>query len=441
MKVIRQRSLAAVVMSLTLAAAAAACHAFLDPDDLIAGGVPGSDASSGQDGSTSGAPGTASDTGVPRCVPPLPAGAQLVALVNGPPGAVPACPTGYEATGQAGFGDIADGAFTCAATSCACGAATLDAGSVKCVNPELTHYSEATCTTKVGATSLSSGGVFSCPRITKSATATRAKLTATAQTTATGATNVCPPSGTSTPTKETPRVGLEVHVCRAAAPPSGTCNAGDLPAVSTSAGTACYVSASDTCEAPWREKRSYSQTPDFVDNRSCLCACALDPTSVRCGGGSVHRNPTAGTSCSSGDNVGDPNCRDIDEYGTTVRLAMPMEPVTTGATCTPSAAKQGSVEFTNAPSLHLCCLSECTVCRQAALAPGGACETTIKACIDDPACKAHYECQQTCSATANGACKSCPAPAPAAAALYEAISTCRSKACSSSKCRGNEDDD
>ncbi|MBX3227677.1 MAG: hypothetical protein KIT84_15080 [Labilithrix sp.] len=433
----RSRSPLALAAGLAFAAAVVACHAFLDPDDLVSGIAAdgGTSPVVDPDGSTSG--GSSGDTGVPGCVPAPPSGAQVVAVVRGSPGAVPACPSGYEASGQIGFGDVANDTFECATGSCACGAATGSADSIKCVTPALSFYSDDTCTTKVGSSPFTNV-ILGCPRVARPATATHAQVTAVPQ--AADATSVCPPSGTPTTTKQPPRVDLEVHVCRPTAQPSSTCSGGDAPAVAATTGSACYVSTSGSCAAPWREQRSYSPAPDFTDTRACQCACALDPASVKCSGGTVHRAPTAGAACSSGEPVPDAPCRAVADYGTTtMRLEKVPEADPTDAKCVPTTTKEGDVTFTNAPSLQLCCLSECTVCRQAAIAPGGACATTIKACTDDAECKPYYDCRQTCGSSSGGSCSACTEPAPAAAALYEAIATCRSKACSASRCRNDDD--
>jgi len=426
---------------ISLGSVLAACHIFLDPDDLVTGApvdggpTPIGDASNSSSGASSGSaewPGE-----VPSCVPEVPAGAALVAVVGGKPGSLASCPSGYEPTGQSGFDNVNDDQFECAQGSCACGACAASSTPPTCTNLALSFHSEATCKTPALDKQNIMTSTISCTRLTPRPGVTHAMVIGTIQ--PVNPAVPCPPSGAATATKQTPRVGLEVRICRptAPAPANSACIGSDAPAAATKAAVACYVSPSSSCEKDWDAEYTLSTAPELTDTRTCECRCGVDPASASCTG-ELKPNPTFGTSgCTGGgtDVVG--TCRPVADFGTTVRVSKNPTADPTAVKCLPSAAKGGGVSFSTPESLVLCCLGACGACRQAAVSPRGSCASTIKACVDDPSCKAYYECAQAqkCNSDslggAGGGCAACsdPPPSAATAALYQSIQTCRKNAC------------
>jgi hypothetical protein len=160
-------------------------------------------------------------------------------------------------------------------------------------------------------------------------------------------------------TKETPSVGLEVHVCRPTAPPAtGGCATAEVPALPTNAAVVCCPSDTAACESPWKSPYPFASSAELNDTRGCECRCSLDADSGACAAGALKLGATyTGMfgSCKGGDDASAAACRPIADYGTAVRLGDDPKPDVSKARCVPQAAPTGGVGF-SAPPLFLCCL-------------------------------------------------------------------------------------
>jgi hypothetical protein len=404
----------------------AACHLFLDPDDLSNGGSLSAPdgGSAGDGGAVADAALDAADDGspkvegqVPSCVPQPPDGGQFLAVVGGQPGAVQACPPGYEATGTAGFQGVLDRDFSCTSGTCACGA-VVPTGS-DCIDIQVRYFQDSQCKTPYGVDPTPVAG---CTPL-GNAGPTHAELAGTLSPSLT-----CPPSGAAGIVAQTSRIEREVDLCRPVGPPSGEgCVGTDVPAPPAKDAMACYQAASAECAAGYAASFTFSLDKTLTDHRRCDCTCRPDPDGG-CLGGSM--DTWLDSTCTSPASTVTGSCHtNADLYGTLASPPTPLEPA-----CVPdSPAKSGDVALAGAP-LFLCCLTACDACGRAASATGGACAPSMQACLADAACKDYLLCAQRTGCT-SPSCPRCGKPdggdaaADAVPPAYAGMIACRASAC------------
>jgi hypothetical protein len=423
---------AAVAMGVSAGSLVAACHLFLDPDELSNGGplgVPdGGNAAEGSaladaaaDAADASSPDASWGGQVPNCVPPPPDGGQFLAVVGGQPGAVSTCPPGYEPTGTAGFQGVLDRDFSCSSGTCGCGA-VVPTGS-DCIDLQVRYFYDSGCKTPypfgvepvAGCTTLDGDGYFD---------GTFAELAGSLSPSLT-----CLPSGAAGIVAQTPRIEREVDLCRPVGPPSGEgCVGTDVPAPPAKDAMACYRAASAECAAGFTASFTFSADPTLTDHRSCDCTCRPDPNGG-CVGGSMSTWTDAICTSPSGGITG--SCRP-NLYGAQAKVASPPTPIEPA--CVPGdPTKSGDVALAG-PPLFLCCLTPCDACERAASATGGACAAPMQACLADAECKDYVLCAQRTGCT-SASCPGCGKPdggdaaADAVPPAYAGMIACRASAC------------
>jgi hypothetical protein len=339
-----------------------ACALVIDPDELVAdNGTPGPDASSAADvpvavgdagdgsldAATDGGPPLVvgcrnSPTGsIPACVPPPPAGADLLAVVWGRAGTALACPSGYVSPAALqGYADIEKAPPPCSATGCACG----QTGAPSCVG-RVQYYSDNACAVPSTSDTLASNA---CARTDKSSVGS-ANLVFSV----TGVT--CGASGTS-PTKIDPATFCtEMRACRPdpnVARPA--CPQGQLATSTATHARLCYR-GTGACAAPYVAVPGFATSSTINDTRACGCACDVVDGGT-CTGGSVDRWATS-NGCQNGatDTLG-PACAARTSFQQSVRQATNATPSDAGL-CAPRAQLNGALALPPA-DIALCCLPE-----------------------------------------------------------------------------------
>ncbi len=413
-----------------------ACHAFLDPDDLVSGGATGG--AGAPDSTTSiDAPVIEDDGGtaifdatdeppewkgqVPPCAPAAPAGATLLAVVGGLPGSVPACPVGYTQTSVTGFGGVIGAAFACTKGTCGCG--TYTGAPNDCVGRSLRYSSDPACTTNLGTDDLTGPG---CTVVGQNG-ATHAMQVATVKTDTQG----CPRTGQPTMVKQsTARFGLEVHGCQAAGSP-GACTGGDVALPPTKDAVLCYQT-SQSCANGYTDSHNFSPDQALNDTRKCDCRCIQDGGT--CAGGTVRHYPQ-GSFCFVGGTLVPATCRPVGDFGFLVDEADPPTPVPGSATCTVGDPTRSGNVTAAANNVRLCCLTKCEACRHASTAIDQPCASQLQACLSDPNCAAFRACAIARSCTGSS-CNGCndagvpdATPPPPGNAKYSALKSCQTNAC------------
>lgn len=428
-----------------VSAAAAACNLFIDADSLVGGDEPGAEAGTdgpiGDDGAVP--DGTVIDDGglldgmeagptrpppdgsVPGCVAPPPGDASTVAVTWGGILTPPACPAGYEpAPAVVAYADFDAGPAQCSAAGCVCAGPS---GTATC-SVTLSYYTNAACTAASGATP-DPVNTVDCTMVQKGGGTTHARNGATVN--AGGVT--CPASGTPTTTKPAALWGTVVEGCRPAAGATvGSCGDGGLvpmPPVPSQA-LACYVSAG-ACASGYSQSYTFSSTLAIDDKRDCTCRCTRGVDANGCAtGGALNLYSTNNCSGAAANTLSGAGCRPLDDYGNAVRLATAPTPAAGTVSCAPDAGPTGSAT-PSSPTVRLCCMNKCDVCRVNAGVPSGPCAAQYNACSADPDCATYRAC---ITAQCGGVdCLACSSAVPDAGSIttYQAFATCRTTSCSS----------
>jgi hypothetical protein len=453
-----------VVLAVAGASLAAACHLFLDSDDLVSAQDGGSQNPDGPVGTGEGGgipvdlpPDVKWDASsppewkgqVPGCIPPIPVGAPVFAVVGGEPGGTFTCPAGYDPDPNTGpaFGGVIDTGLLCTKLQCGCGAYPVTSSgssgssggsNQQCDELKLQYSSDPQCATAIGTDGLDQGSFGSCTRVDQ-AGATHAKVVGRLRTND----QLCPTSGAPGIAKQTPRFGLEVRLC---VPKSNsqTCTDGMKPMPPVKDAVACYRAPLGACAPGYASPIPMSLDKAMNDNRQCSCACNAK-VDGGCAGGTLNIYGSSGSFSCPGSALGSVpgTCQPVAAFGANVRLSTGPAPEPGAVSCAVASPRGQGAVVPGGQVMQLCCLSRCESCELATISPNGTCLPTLNACKTDTECEQYRQCV---NAACNGTdCAQCEKLSDAGAAdagfitptslqKFRAIATCQRNACPAPEC-------